>query len=329
MIQYAEWDEVDSYQNGNPAFSSERAGSNGSDEDNYIEAKGDDLFAFLNFKYLLPLGDGRDTPPHTFGLRSGILQPGYEAGGRAWNPLESGRTLIEVRPFYRNQDFEDSDTGEEAANETAGLKLTLEYDNTDWYNNPTRGTVQRLTYAQDWGWLDESVEWTALSFRHSQFWNLGETENAQQRVLAFDFWTSHSPSWNDSSTEDGEEVFHRPPLFEGSSLGGLERQRGYPSNRYHDRSAVNYVMEYRHMPKWNPFPDIPLVNKLYIPWWQWVGFVEVGRVNDQYDLGDLHSNMKTTIGGGVRAMVYELVIRVDVGVTEEGGEVQMFFNHPF
>ena len=22
------------------------------------------------------------------------------------------------------------------------------------------------------------------------------------------------------------------------------------------------------MPKWNPFPDIPLINKLYIPWWQ-------------------------------------------------------------
>jgi hypothetical protein len=31
----------------------------------------------------------------------------------------------------------------------------------------------------------------------------------------------------------------------------------------------------------------------------------------------------------VRAMVYELVIRVDVGVSEEGSEVQMFFNHPF
>jgi hypothetical protein len=35
------------------------------------------------------------------------------------------------------------------------------------------------------------------------------------------------------------------------------------------------------------------------------------------------------VGGGVRALVYELVIRVNVGVTEEGGKVQMFFNHPF
>ena len=83
------------------------------------------------------------------------------------------------------------------------------------------------------------------------------------------------------------------------------------------------------MPKWNPFPNIPYVNKLFIPWWQWVGFVEVGRVHDEYDLGELHSDMKTTIGAGVRALVYELVIRVDVGVTEEGAEVQMFFNHPF
>jgi hypothetical protein len=31
----------------------------------------------------------------------------------------------------------------------------------------------------------------------------------------------------------------------------------------------------------------------------------------------------------VYALVYELVIRVDFGVSGEGGEVQMFFNHPF
>ena len=31
----------------------------------------------------------------------------------------------------------------------------------------------------------------------------------------------------------------------------------------------------------------------------------------------------------MRAMVYELVIRVDVRVFDEGGELQMIFNHPF
>ena len=38
---------------------------------------------------------------------------------------------------------------------------------------------------------------------------------------------------------------------------------------------------------------------------------------------------ESQLGGGIRAMVYELVVRVDLAFSEEGGEVQMFFNHPF
>ena len=83
------------------------------------------------------------------------------------------------------------------------------------------------------------------------------------------------------------------------------------------------------MPKWNPFPEIPLIKTLHIPWWQWVAYAEVGRGADNWSFNDLHKKMKVTVGGSVRAMVYELVIRVDVGVSDEGGELQMFFNHPF
>lgn len=329
VAMYSDWEEVDTFQNGNPNFPDQRAGSNNSSEDNFVRAKGDDIFLHLNFKYLLPMGDGRETPPHTFQLTRGILEPDTAAGGGPWNPLESGRTLLELRPFYRNQDFIGKDNGVSYQNETAGLRFTLEYDNTDWYNNPTHGSNQRLTFARDFGWLDESVEWTSVSFRHSHYWNLGSSDKAKQRVLAFDLWTSHSPSWNRSSDDNGIQRFERPPLFEGSTLGGLERQRGFPTNRFHDRSAINYTLEYRYIPKWNPLGDIPLINQLFIPWWQWVGFIEVGRVDNQYDLSQLHSNMKTSIGGGIRALVFELVIRVDVAVSEEGGETQMFFNHPF
>jgi hypothetical protein len=38
--------------------------------------------------------------------------------------------------------------------------------------------------------------------------------------------------------------------------------------------------------------------------------------------------MKVTARGSARAMVYELVVLVDMGFSEEGGEIQMFFNHP-
>lgn len=329
-FMYSNWDEVDTYQDGNPDFRGESAGSNDSDEDNFVTATGDDLFGHVTLRYLFPIGDGRGDPVHDFYLDRGLPIEGSEAGGRRWNPFASGRSTFELRPFYRNQDFEEEDSGESFQNETAGVKFTLEYDNTDWYNNPSRGTVQRLTLARDWGLLDDSDTWTSIQFRHSQFFDLGETARARQRVLALDFWTSDVPTWNSSHTNrDGEEVFHRAPLFEGSTLGGLERQRGYPSNRFHDRAAINYTAEYRYMPNWNPFPEIPLINTLYIPWWQWVGFVEVGRVADKWSVSELHKKMKVSAGGSVRALVYELVIRVDVAMSEEGGEVQMFFNHPF
>jgi len=329
-FSYTNWEEVDSYQDGNPNFPYESAGSNDSDEDNFITATGDDFFGHVTLRYLFPIGDGQGDPIHTFKLREGLPISGSEAGGRDWNPFESGRTTFEFRPFYRDQDFEEEDSGVSFRNKTAGVKTTLEYNNTDWYNNPSRGTIQRLTIARDWGLLDDSSTWTAIQFRHSQFFDLGETEKARQRVLALDIWTSDVPTWHSSHRGDnGEDIFHRAPLFEGSTLGGLERQRGYPSDRFHDRSAINYSAEYRYMPNWNPFPDIPLINTLHIPWWQLVGYAEVGRVADNWSFSDLHKKMKVTVGGSVRAMVYELVVRVDVGVSEEGSEIAMFFNHPF
>ncbi len=261
VAYYSELNRVDSYQGRNPAFPDERVGSNGSDADNYVEATGDDLFAFFNFKYLLPIGQGKELPPHEFNLSHGMLDPDSAVRTGGWNPLESGRTILELRPFYRDQDFEDADSGAPLENKTAGVRVTLEYDNTDWYNNPSSGTNQQITWARDWGVMDDFPSWTAIQARHSQYWNLGETGRAQQRVLAFNLWASHSPTWNDRETINGEEVFSRPPLFEGSTLGGLFPQRGYPTNRFWDRSAINYTLEYRYMPRWNPFPDIPYINQ--------------------------------------------------------------------
>jgi len=63
VAMYSDWDEVDTYHNGNPKFPFERVGSNKSSEDNFVKARGDDLFLHLNFKYLLPLRDGRIFSP--------------------------------------------------------------------------------------------------------------------------------------------------------------------------------------------------------------------------------------------------------------------------
>ncbi len=53
----------------------------------------------------------------------------------------------------------------------------------------------------------------------------------------------------------------------------------------------------------------------YIPvavdWFQVVSFVEVGRVNDQYDF-DLLADMKYDIGISLRAMVVQLPVRLEL-----------------
>jgi hypothetical protein len=72
-----------------------------------------------------------------------------------------------------------------------------------------------------------------------------------------------------------------------------------------------------------------LINKLYIPWWQIVAFVEAASVAENWSLDDLHTHIKVTAGAGIRASMSNLVIRVDLAGSDEGVEVQMFFGHIF
>jgi len=61
IAQIGYFKDARSYTDGNPSFPNERAGSNDSDEDDYLEGDGWDNFFRLRFKYLLPIGHGKDT----------------------------------------------------------------------------------------------------------------------------------------------------------------------------------------------------------------------------------------------------------------------------
>lgn len=78
-----------------------RAGSNESDKNDYIEASGYDQWYEIKFRYLLPIGHGKDEVYFSPKLEYGILQSG-ETGGTDWNPFISGRTFIDIKPIYRN-----------------------------------------------------------------------------------------------------------------------------------------------------------------------------------------------------------------------------------
>jgi len=149
----------------------------------------------------------------------------------------------------------------------------------------------------------------------------------RQGVLALNYWTSYSPTWD--AQPDGT-IVDRPPAYTGSTLGGLWRMRGYPSQRFNDKAAVYYAAELRLIPDWNPFDQWQWAQKhVGIQWLQFVPFVEIGRVAPEWSFKELHSDMKWCVGLGLRVWAKGIVARIDTAYSEEGLGIQMMISQPF
>jgi hypothetical protein len=72
---------------------------------------------------------------------------------------------------------------------------------------------------------------------------------------------------------------------------------------------------------WNPFDGWPGL--------QFVPFVEVGRVAPDWNIEDLHEDMKWSAGLGGRFWANCLVARIDSAASDEGFEVQLMVAQPF
>lgn len=323
IVSLGYYNEADTYIDGNPDFAGERAGTNDSHSENFVAGNVSDVFSRVRFKYLLPTGHGRDQILPEYKVRDGALVSGA-TGGESLNPFESGRSFLEVRPFHRAQWIEGDDVDGELR--TNGLDLVYFWDNRDFPYNPSKGNGLTLQLSRDFGLFDSSDSWTVAQAEVDAYYDLGESAWFRSQVLAFDFWTADTPSWD----EDGDVISHRPPAYTGATLGGLWRMRGYPTQRFNDRSAVYYSAELRLTPQWNPFDDWPAVqDRLGVEWIQVVPFVEVGRVAGSYDLEELHSDMKWDVGAGLRAWVQGFVVRADTAFSDEGVRVQMMIGQPF
>ena len=133
---------VNVYIDGNPKYLNERAGSNTSHSNDYVTGDGWDTFERLRFRYLLPMGSGREHVLPNYAFDKGLLSDGA-SGGDSFNPLRSGRTYVEVRPFDRSQNIENDDlSGRQTAN---GVEFSLFWDNRDCAGNPSRGSRRNST----------------------------------------------------------------------------------------------------------------------------------------------------------------------------------------
>ncbi len=305
------------------------AGSNDSDKDDYFEDSGTDSWMDFKLEYVLPIGDGSDGPLESYKLKSGMLS-NTGSGGDTWNPLSSGTTILMLKQFNRYQSFDLPLPLGKKNYSTHPLRLGILYNNTDFPSNPSKGSSQYVAYTKDFAWGEYSEEWDFIEFEASKYYNLGSTDWSKQQVLALNIWTGYSPSFSAETDANGNRIVSDdPPFSQGARLGGLYRMRAYPSNRFHDKAVLYGSLEYRWTPYWNPIGNIHWLKFLQMDWMQVVPFVELGRVADEYDPGELLSDIKVDGGIGLRAMMAGGVARFDVAASEEGSSIWVMFGHPF
>ena len=309
-----------------------RAGTNDSDEENYLSGVSNEVTLNFTLKYRLPIGGIEDDPVAVYRMHQGLLESGPK-GGSEWNPMTSGQTTFGTELFYTYRDVSDFVLNQRqnepvdvlVYTKSNGLKFWLEYDNTDFPRNPSTGSRQLLKLSRDFGWGESTNHWTNLEADFSKYFNLGDLDWFRQKVVALNFWTSNTPTWD----EDGDEISNRPPPGYGSELGGFDRLRAYPSNRFHDKSAVYYAAELRLIPQTQPLRNLPILNYFEIDWWQLVPFVEAGRVNNEYNTDLFFKDLKVDAGVGLRFMAFRGVVRLDWAVGDEGSSVWAMFAQPF
>jgi outer membrane protein assembly factor BamA len=210
---------------------------------------------------------------------------------------------------------------------TNGLDSSLFLDNRDFASNPSKGFGLRGKVSRDFGWFNSSDSWTNLEGELDVYFPFKMGSWLRQGVLALNHWTSYSPTWDEKS--DGT-ISNRPPAYTGSTLGGLWRMRGFPTQRFNDKAATYYAAELRLIPEWNPFNNWPRVQKYVgIKWLQFVPFLEIGRVAPEWSFSRLHSDMKWDAGLGIRAWAQGIVIRIDTAFSNEGAGLQMMIAQPF
>ena len=93
---------------------------------------------WLRLHYLFPIGQGRMEKERRIVLRDGLVLQGSRD---TWPPLpwRTGYTMMGVRPFYRSQDMNMSFLGDRHFHNNCS-DFFLEYDATDFSDNPGRGS---------------------------------------------------------------------------------------------------------------------------------------------------------------------------------------------
>jgi len=288
------------------------AGGNDSSHNNYFDAKGFSNWVELDFKYVLDIGSAKYNPVNIYTLSNGLLVGGA-SGGEVFNPFKSGRSYIQTSLFHHNRDYEVDTT---STLSTTGIGISFKYDNTDFPVNPGTGSIIDIGIKYDFGHGDND-SWTLAELEFSKFFKLPNSNYTDQQVIALNGWAAHT--FSDTL----------PPHYFGVTLGGLYRLRGYPIERFHDKSAIYYSAEFRVIPKSDLLRRITFLDFANLQWWEIAVFYEVGRVAPKWDFKELHESMKHDVGLSLRVMANHDIGRFDIVWSDEDTTAWLMYGHPF
>ena len=288
-----------------------------------IQTHGYNNWGSVDVRYVLPWGESKEKVLPVVKLKNGLPVNRQKSGGGM--PFITGQTLVGVEYFYKHMRIDQIEN--KPALSSNGLRLYMQHDNTDYSNNPSKGYKFELKGSFDFGLGDSTQSWNALEGSYSHFIQTENFSWSRNNVLALNFWSAYSPSWEN---KDDTKILkrHRPPMWEGAHLGGWTRLRAYDSSRFSDKAAIYGAAEYRVIPKlnplrgkkWNPFP---------IDWFQTVLFVEAGRVNPRYNVAELLSDMKYDVGFSLRALAAKVPVRFEMAFGQEGSSMWVMVKQPF
>ena len=314
-----------------PEFESRVAGSNDSEQRNFLQSDGYETVAEIRLSYSLPWGDLEDDPLATYYTIHGLLA-NEPAHFPEWNPLTNGRTKLHLETFLHNRSYDINNIAPEKGSAhfySNGIITGLSYDNRDYEVNPSKGTYQSITWQYDPGLAKSSSAWNTLTLDFRQYLPTNLFSNSQQEVLALRQWWADTPSWEETSVDGKRLIENRPPHYMGVFLGGYERMRAYPRALFNDRSGVYDSAEYSIIPSRQFTDSLPIPKFIPFDWLQFNLFAELGNVNKRFNLEELHSNLKTSYGFGLAASAGGAIARVDFAFSDETNQLWFIIGQTF
>ncbi len=290
-----------------------------------FQTQGYNNWAELDFRFVLPFGEGKCNITPIIELDRGIAINRDNQGNGI--PFISGQTIFGLKVFHKR--FTADKFLHHRELNTNGVRVSLEHDNTDYPDNPSRGYNMKIQTSMDFGFMSSTQSWSAIEARYSYYIELPNFQWSRHNVIAFNTWSAYSPSWNSNKKhKNGLLDKNQPPMWEGARLGGYNRMRAYDMDRFSDKAALYFAAEYRVIPDYNPIKGLSW-NPFPIDWFQTVLFAESGRVAPRYDIKELMSDMKYDVGVSLRALTAKVPMRLEVAYGQEGLNMWVMLKQPF